>query len=102
MQTYHENDVFAKEDRRATVDETDLLIEGEEGARTYVGNTRSEEKIRYYIPIWPQIGIKYRIKWNIIEYPQKYDNIFHLGLPQEHAYSYSPRRGTDSSTQTRG
>ena len=31
-------------------------------------------------------------KWNIIEYPLKYDMIFHLGLPQEYAYSYSPRR----------
>ena len=31
-------------------------------------------------------------KWNIIEYPLKYDIIFHLGLPQEYAYSYSPRR----------
>ena len=31
-------------------------------------------------------------KWNIIEYPLKYDIIFLLGLPQEYAYSYSPRR----------
>ena len=31
-------------------------------------------------------------KRNIIEYPLKYDIIFHLGLPQEYAYSYSPRR----------
>jgi len=31
-------------------------------------------------------------KWNIIEYPRKYDIIFHLGLPQEYAYAYSPRR----------
>ena len=31
-------------------------------------------------------------KWHIIEYPLKYDIIFDLGLPQEYAYSYSPRR----------
>jgi len=31
-------------------------------------------------------------KWNIIEYPLKYDIVFRLGLPQEYAYSYSPRR----------
>jgi len=29
-----------------------------------------------------------------MEYPRKYDIIFHLGLPQEYAYSYSPRRPT--------
>ena len=28
----------------------------------------------------------------LMEYPRKYDIIFHLGLPQEYAYSYSPRR----------
>ena len=27
-----------------------------------------------------------------MEYPRKYDIIFRLGLPQEYAYSYSPRR----------
>jgi len=27
-----------------------------------------------------------------MEYPRKYDIIFHLGLPQEYAYSYSPCR----------
>jgi len=27
-----------------------------------------------------------------MEYPRKYDIIFHLGLPQEYAYSNSPRR----------
>jgi len=27
-----------------------------------------------------------------MEYPRKSDIIFHLGLPQEYAYSYSPRR----------
>ena len=31
-------------------------------------------------------------KWNIIEYPPKYDVLFHLGFPQEYSYSYSPRR----------
>ena len=29
-----------------------------------------------------------------MEYPRKYDIIFHLGLPQEYADSYSPRRGS--------
>jgi len=31
-------------------------------------------------------------KWNIIEYPRKYDIIFHSPPPQEYPYLYSPRK----------
>ena len=40
-------------------------------------------------------------KWNIIEYPLK-DIIFHLGLPQEYAYSYSPCRLLTTSSPFTG
>jgi len=64
-----------------------------DGWGSYVGNTRSEEKntiIHYILRLNMEYPRAY--KWNIIEYPQKYDIIFHLGLPQEYPYSYSPRR----------
>ena len=41
-------------------------------------------------------------KWNIIEYPLKYAIIFHLGLPQEYSYSYSPRRLSTHIPMERG
>jgi len=66
---------------------------------------------RYHDPTWGIRGAKKKntilyfilrlnmeypraYKWNIIEYPLKYNIIFHLGLPQEYPYSYSPRRAT--------
>ena len=55
----------------------------------YVGNTRSEEENTI---LYSDLAYK----WNILEpingISWKYDIIIHLGLPQEYAYSYSPRR----------
>ena len=54
-----------------------------------MGNTRSVEKNTI---LYSDLAYKWNILEPTIEYPRKYDIIFHLGLPQEYAYSYSPCR----------